>query len=157
MTSWAAIACPLVTCPAGPRSSTVSRIAGRLAAALAALQVLVLVGFALFYLVGLSRGAAQDTGRAVVSVILILLLAVGLGLVARGLWGADRWSRTPMLLWNVLLLPVGWGLLQSGQTGVGAVVLVVAVAGIVTPLADRRPAGPDPAEPDPAEPGPRAG
>jgi hypothetical protein len=38
-------------------------------------------------------------------------------------------------VWNALLLPVAWGLFQGGQGPVGAVVLAVALVGILAALA----------------------
>ncbi len=105
-------------------------------------QVVVLLGFAGFYLYELVRGEGDSVGRVVVSIVLILVTAVGLGAMARAWWGADTWPRTPTLVWSVLLLPVAWGLFQGHQGAVGALVGVCAVAGsaaaLATPSADRR-------------------
>ena len=113
------------------------------AAAVLAAQVVVLLGFAGFYLVELVRGEGDSVGRVVVSIVLILVTAAGLGAMARAWLGADTWPRTPTLVWSVLLLPVAWGLFQGHQGLVGAFVGAGAVAGsaaaLATPSADRTP------------------
>ena len=105
--------------------------ASRVAAAVLGAQALALVGFTVFYLVGVLRGASDDTSRAVMSMVLFVLVAVGLVALARGLWQAAPWARTPTLVWLALLLPVSWGMFQSGAMLLGALVLATALAGIV--------------------------
>ena len=57
--------------------------------------------------------------------------AVGLGLLARGLWRARRWALSPSITWQVLQGFVGAYALSSGSPIVGAVALVLAILGIV--------------------------
>ena len=48
-----------------------------------------------------------------------------------GAWlGAAAWPRTPTIVWNVLLLPVGISLTQGNRVLVGWAVIVVALVGI---------------------------
>ena len=110
-----------------PLGST-SRGARRVAAVLLGVQVLVLVAVAAFYLYELAAGEGSDATRVVMSALLILVGAAGLALLARGWLGDGSWPRTPTLVWSVLLLPVGVGLVQGNQTLVGWVVVVVALA-----------------------------
>ena len=58
---------------------------------------------------------------------LILVGAAGLALLVRGWLGEGSWPRTPTLVWSVLLLPVGVGLVQGTRTLVGWVVVLVAL------------------------------
>lgn len=99
---------------------------------LVALQVLGLAGIAAFYLVELVVATADDRVRALITLLLTLAAAAGLGLVVRGLARRRRWSRSPVLVTNLLVLPVAWGLVQGGRWYVGvplaawaAVVLVL--------------------------------
>lgn len=102
-----------------------------------ALQALVLVGLAAFYVVEMIEGGTDDLTRAATSTVLILVFAVLLIVLALG-WhrGAD-WPRTPTLLWNALLLPVAWSMYQSDRplvgVGVAALALLTAVASLVAP------------------------
>ena len=102
-----------------------------MAGGVCALQAVVLLGFCGFYLWELARGSGADPTRVVMSAVLIAVFAVGLAFVARGWWRGAGWPNTPTVVWNVLLLPVGWSLLQSGRALVAACVGVVAVTGIV--------------------------
>jgi hypothetical protein len=102
------------------------------AAAVCAVQALSLVGFVVFYLVELVQGAGDDPTRVVMSALLILVFAVGIGALARGWWRGANWPNTPTIVWDLLLLPVAWSLLQAGRGVVALLVGGVAVAGIVS-------------------------
>ena len=102
------------------------------------MQALSLVGFVVFYLVELVQGAGDDPTRVVMSALLILVFAVGIGALARGWWRGANWPNTPTIVWNLLLLPVGWSLFQADRLVVALLVGVVAVVGIVAAVrADR--------------------
>ncbi len=118
------------TSPRGPR---------RLAALLTGLQALTLAGFAIFYVVELALGEGSDAIRVVMSALLIVVGAVGLGILARGWLGAASWPRTPTIVWNAVLLPVGVSLIQGTRVAVGWAVLVVALVGIGAAWAAREP------------------
>ena len=69
-----------------------------------------------------------------------MLVAVGLLLVARGLLARRRWARSPALTWQIVLLPVSFGLVQSGRWYVGvplALTALLAVRGLFAVPADR--------------------
>jgi hypothetical protein len=120
----------------GPaRGSTVPRprdVFRDLAAAVSAAQALSLLGFVAFYLWELTQGASDDAVLVVMSALLILVFAVGIGALARGWWTGGNWPNTPTVVWNLLLLPVGWSLLQAGRGVVALLVGVVAALGIVS-------------------------
>ena len=111
-----------------------------LAAALTGLESLALFGIVVYYAVELSRGEGSEPVRVVTEGLLILVVAVGLALLTRGWLRWTRWPRTPTLVWNALLVPVGIQLLGAGLTAVGAAVLVAAVASVVLALVAPRPA-----------------
>ncbi|WP_239111436.1 hypothetical protein [Phycicoccus sonneratiae] len=115
---------------AGPR---------RAAAVLCAVQALALLGFAVFYVYELAVGEGSDATRVVMSAAVIALGAVGLGLLARGWLGERRWPRTPTIVWDLLLVPVGISLLQAERTGLGWLVLVLALATLGAALIARVP------------------
>lgn len=103
-----------------------------LAAAVSAVEALALLGFVVFYLWELTQGASDDAVLVVMSALLILLFAVGIGALARGWWRGDNWPNSPTVVWNLLLLPVSWSLLQAGRGVVAVVLAAVAVLGIVS-------------------------
>jgi hypothetical protein len=112
-----------------------ARGARGLAGASCVLQALTLVGFAAYYLYELSVGEGSDAVRVVMSAVVILLGAAGLGALARGWFTQRGWPRTPTIVWHLLLVPVGISLLQAGRTWLGWVVLVVAVVTTLAALA----------------------
>jgi hypothetical protein len=115
-----------------------SRAAGtsqRVAAAVVAAEVGALVGFAVFYVYEIAVGATDDPLRAVMSVVLMLVVGAGLAAMVRGWLRGLTWPRTPTLVWNALLLPVAWGLVQGGRTPVALLVGAAALAGIAAALA----------------------
>ena len=61
------------------------------------------------------------------SALTILLGAAGLAALARGWLGDRRWPRTPTIVWDLLLLPVGVSLFQAGRTGLGWLVTGLAL------------------------------
>lgn len=101
------------------------------AAGVLVLQILAMLGFCAYYLIRLARHDVGDSTRVLMTVVLLLLFAGLLALLARGVAARRAWPRTPTVLWQVLLLPVAWGLFQSGRADIGSLVLLLSVAGIV--------------------------
>ncbi|WP_137122608.1 hypothetical protein [Segeticoccus rhizosphaerae] len=114
---------------ATPRPS--SRPARTVAAGVTVAQSLALLVLSGFYVVETVRGEAGDQVRSLMSVVLMLLFAGALAFLARALWRRPEAARTPAIVWNALLVPVAWGLFQSGQDVIGAVLLVTSLAAIV--------------------------
>lgn len=107
-------------------------IARRLAAAVAALQALVLVVAAVWILVEVALGRSSSVGGAAAEAVLALLLAAGLAALAVTWRRAPDRARTPALVWHVLLVPVVVSLFQSAQPALGWALGVVAVVGLVS-------------------------
>ena len=84
----------------------------------------------LFPIVSAQRASLSSTSHLMFSVV-TALFAVALGLVARGLWRGLSWPRTAAVVWLVLLVPVGWAMVQAGWALVGVLIVGSAVAGIV--------------------------
>lgn len=120
-----------------PRPTAVPAPANRsdrmrtVAAAVCAGEALGLLGFCIFYVWELGRGRSDDPTRVVMSAVLIAVFAVALALLARAWWRGAGWPNTPTIVWNVLLLPVGWSLVQSDHPVLGGVLLLVAASGIL--------------------------
>jgi hypothetical protein len=120
--------------PVPPRGT-----ASRVAAGVVGLQALALVVFAVFYLVELFSGGGGDPARVLSSVVLLAVFAVGLIVLARGLLAGHPSVRTPTVVWELLLLPVGVTLVQSGQAVIGVLVLVASVVCLLAVALRRRP------------------
>ena len=98
------------------------------------MQVVTLLGFVVFYLWELTQDSGGDVARVVMSALLIAVFTVGIAAMARGWLRGDNWPNTPTVVWNALLLPVGWSLVQGDRTLVGTLVIVVALVGIVAAI-----------------------
>lgn len=109
-------------------------------AAIAAIEGIALVGYAIYVAInGLREGT---TGPAEVSnlpalislVVILAVLGVGMVLIARGWWQARRWSRSPFILAQIIVVLLGWEASQStdgGEGRVGVIGIVVGVVGLV--------------------------
>lgn len=105
--------------------------------ALRALVVLVtgeavaLVGLAVFTAVEVLVAASQSVLAALSIAGITLLLGLGLGLVARLMARRRRAARSPGIVVQLLLLPVGWDLAHSALGLLGVLVLGYAVLTLV--------------------------
>jgi hypothetical protein len=118
-------------------------------AAIAAVEAVALLGYAVFDLVEALRLGA--TGPADVSnwpaivlqIVIFAVLGLGMALVARGWWTGGGWARAPFLLAQLFALVVGVPLAQSEggvERVVGIVVCAMALLGLVlafAPVGDR--------------------
>jgi hypothetical protein len=102
------------------------------------LQALACASFAFYALLTPAREASLSGTSHVMFSLFTLLFAAGLALVARGLWQGKRWPRMAAVVWFLLLLPVGWTLLQAGRGLVGLVLLGSVAAGIGAIIAESR-------------------
>lgn len=93
------------------------------------LEALALVGLAGFLLFDTATGAADDVGGALLGVALVLGCAAALVLGARGLLRCRPAARTPIVVLQVLAIPVSYSLgFQAGRVGVGGPMLLAALA-----------------------------
>jgi hypothetical protein len=115
------------TAAARPPSVTV-------AAVVAALEGVVLAAFALYMIVEGFVGHPESVARAEIGGVAVLCIALMPLLAARGLLRQRSWSRGPVLVVQLLALPVAWGMTQNGgaMIAAGAVLAVVALIGAVT-------------------------
>lgn len=105
-----------------------------LAGAVCALEALVMVGFAVYYVVELILGEGEGLGSVLGSGAVIVLLAIGVGLLAWWWRTRPAWARTPTIVWNLLLVPVAISLLQNSAVIGGIAVAVLAAAGCLGAL-----------------------
>lgn len=103
---------------------------GALAAGLVVgLQGVAALVWAVVLLVEVGQGASSNAARGVAEAVLYAVFAAMLGALAVGLVKGRRWSRTPTILWSILLLPVIWTLATSDQVALAGVVAVLALVG----------------------------
>lgn len=130
----------LAAVPEVPRPNTDEAVSGparSVAAAVTGVQGLTLAVLGVVTAVLAGDGEADDPGSAWLGAGLWMLAAAGLLVAAWALLRGRHWARSPSLVWQLLMLPVGWSLLDT-QSVVGLLVLVSAVAALVSLLALER-------------------
>jgi hypothetical protein len=101
----------------------------RLAAVVAAAEGGALLGLGLFYAVKTAVDRPDSYGRALFGALLALAGGAALLLLARGLRRLRGWARSPVVVLQILALPVGYSLaFQAGLPGYGAPILLLAAA-----------------------------
>jgi hypothetical protein len=125
------VGAPPTGAPAADRTPTA---ASRVAGALVAAQGVVVLAAAVFYLVEAVTSQASSVRNVAMAVLLFLLMGGGLLLVARDLVPRRRWARAPAITWEVICLPVAYGLFQSGRWYAGLPVALVAAVVLVAVL-----------------------
>jgi ABC-type transport system involved in cytochrome c biogenesis permease subunit len=107
-----------------------------IAASIVALEGLVALGLGGYVAVQTLTGAPDDISTALAVAGFGLLVGAGLLWVAwGGLFRTERWGRSPGVLTQIFMLPVGGTLITSGQPQLGILMIVVSLAGLVTLLA----------------------
>jgi hypothetical protein len=98
------------------------------AAALAALEGLVLVGLGVLLIVKTATSHPQSVFGALSGALLALVAAAALIFLAARVVQERRWARTPIVVLQILWLPVGFSLaFQAGRPEYGAPLLVAAI------------------------------
>jgi hypothetical protein len=105
------------------------------AAGLTAAEGVALVGVSALYLDDILSGRPHDLTTALFSAALGFAAALVLLLLARPLAGGRRFARGPVVLLELLAVPVAGDLLQVGQLAAGLAVLVPAALTLALLLA----------------------
>jgi len=112
-------------------------------AAIAGLEGLALVGYAVYDLVSVIRFGIQgpsevsNTPAVTLQILIFALFGAALAWVGRGWWRQRRWARAPFLLGQLLALVVGVPLAQAEgrvEAVAGVVIVLIAVAGGIMAL-----------------------
>ncbi|WP_322762494.1 hypothetical protein [Frankia sp. Cr2] len=98
------------------------------AVALLGAEGLVIGGLGVFLIVRGFGADTDDRGRAELGGLFAIVAAVGLGLLGRALLAGRSWARSPVVVVQLLCLPVAVSLLQGGRYGEGIPLVAVAVA-----------------------------
>ncbi|MBV9024785.1 MAG: DUF2127 domain-containing protein [Streptomycetaceae bacterium] len=103
------------------------------AAALAALQGMVLALGGVYMMAMPLFGRPMSVQEAEMGGLTVLAMAALPLVAAYGLWHARRWSRGPVLIIELIALPVAWTMAQNGGAMLAAAVAldIVAVAELV--------------------------
>jgi hypothetical protein len=101
----------------------------RAAVVLILIESLALLGAVGFLVYSTITGRPSEVARALLGAAIAFLGAAGLAAGARGLWRLSAAARSPIVVVQLLALPVGYSLgFQAGVIGVGGPILVVALA-----------------------------
>jgi chromate transport protein ChrA len=99
------------------------------AAVLAGVQGLALVAIAVLLIVDTVVGTPHSLFGGLGGAVLALIAAAVLLVLGRQLAGLRRWARSPIVVLQVLWLPVSFSLaFQAGRPGYGGPILVSAIA-----------------------------
>jgi hypothetical protein len=100
----------------------------RLAALVTAIEAAVLVGFACYVAIATAVSIPDRLPNALVLAGFAAGAGVLLGLLARSLASLRAWARSPIVVVQIVFLPVGVSLVEAGRGVVGAGVLLLAGA-----------------------------
>ena len=103
------------------------------AAGLAATEGLVALGFGVAELAQVNLDVVAGVGVALVMIGFAVLLVAA----ARALLRGRRWARAPIVVVQLIMLPVGWSFRGGSTTWVSAVMIIVAVVTLVLVLHPR--------------------
>lgn len=84
-----------------------------IAAVAQGLQALLLVGLGVALLIAGITDSSEDLANAGLVAVLALGGGAALLAVARGLLGAQGWARAPALVWQLIMIPVGFTTLDD--------------------------------------------
>ncbi|KQR16710.1 hypothetical protein [Cellulomonas sp. Leaf334] len=102
------------------------------------LEAAAFLGLAVAWAADVVRGAAAMPGASLFLVAFAVGVALLLLLAARGLWRGRRWARSPLIMWQILLVVLAISWLGAEPAVWPVVVLVVAVligVGLLLPSA----------------------
>ena len=99
----------------------------RLVAGLIGVEAVMLIGAAVFLLVSAVTSSQENPAALAALAAIALVLGVGLGLAARGVLSGLRWTRGPVLTWQLLQAGVGMPLSTTGAWWAGLPLLLVAL------------------------------
>jgi hypothetical protein len=101
----------------------------RLAVVLILVETLALLGAVGFLVYDTITGRPDEVARALLGAAIALVGAAGLAAGARGLWRLSAAARSPIVVVQLLALPVGYSLgFQAGVIGIGGPIMVIALA-----------------------------
>ena len=110
------------------QSERVAPVTLKWAVGLLALETAVVVAVTGFMVYGDLTGAAGNQGLATFMTWYAGSYAVGFGLATWGLHRRSRWARTPGLVLNLFLIPIGYFMIQAGLWWLGLPIIGYSLA-----------------------------
>ncbi|MYW00737.1 hypothetical protein [Streptomyces sp. SID3343] len=103
----------------------------RIATAVVGVEALTLLGYALYLTFRSEFGHPTNSSEGVAIGIYLLILAVGVVAAFVGMLRGRRWSRSPAITANLIVVGMGWYLIKADQMVIGILTMIVGVATIV--------------------------
>lgn len=101
-----------------------------LASAAVAAEAAALCAVIVLNVIDSATGRAWTASNAIAFIVLEAVAAIGMALVALGIYRIRPWSRTPAVMIQLLAGIVGIWLIQAGRLGWGIPAVLLAVAGL---------------------------
>jgi hypothetical protein len=105
------------------------------AAVITALEGVVALALGGFVALETVIGAPADVLSSLVVAVFGLAIGAGLLWAAKGMLDAERWSRAPGVITQIIALPIAITLIQAGQLAMGVLLLAAALTGLLALLA----------------------
>lgn len=105
--------------------------AARIAGTVCALETVAGLALIVVYVIGLVGHRETSLFVSLSSLLLLVIFTVTWALMTVQWWRGETWPRMLTLVFNLLLLPLSWTIVQSMSAVAGVVVAVVAVVGVV--------------------------
>jgi hypothetical protein len=111
----------------GPTPEHPSQRLRRLVAALVAIEAILLAVGSVVLVVEVIRSDGDNAAPAISLAAIAVVVAVGLAMCARGIVQGLRWTRGPVLTWQLLQAGVGMPVSTSGAWWAGVPLLAVSI------------------------------
>ncbi len=110
-----------------------SRIASRIAAAILALEAVVVLGLAGLQIVELAQGHVMSMASALALIVLTIIIGAGMAAFSWGLLTGQTWSRSGGIVTQLMALAIALGAItgQFAHPSIAAAIAVPAIIGLV--------------------------
>ena len=96
-------------------------------AGICAVESLIAIGYGLYLLLELAIGTPRQMGQAVATAVTVLIIALPLPLIARGMYKAKTWSRAPAMMLQLFALWTAYFMVEA-KAWFGAVPTIAAAS-----------------------------
>ncbi|MFI6579943.1 hypothetical protein [Embleya sp. NPDC050493] len=108
----------------------------RICTAVVGVEAFALLGYSLYLTFRSEFGHPSNASEGVAIGIYLLILAAGIVAVFVGMLRGRRWSRSPAITANLIVVGMGWYLIKADQLVIGILTMIVGVvtiAALATP------------------------
>ncbi|WP_424642104.1 hypothetical protein [Embleya sp. AB8] len=102
----------------------------RICTAVVGVEAFALLGYSLYLTFRSEFGHPSNSSEGVAIGIYLLILAAGIVAVLVGMLRGRRWSRSPAITANLIVVGMGWYLIKADQSAIGILTMIVGAATI---------------------------